>query len=47
MKTQCQTTNTIKQRFGAGEHALWVNTEPGSIRLHELQQYKLGSLVYV
>ena len=30
-----------------GERLLWVNVEPGSIRLHELQQDELGSFVHV
>ena len=29
------------------ENVLWINTEPGSVCLHEFQQDKLGSFIYV
>ena len=32
---------------GVEEDALWVNVEPGSICLHELEQDEFGSLVHV
>ena len=30
-----------------GGYVLWVNTEPGPVRLHELEQNELGSFVHV
>jgi len=40
-------TNRIKRGSRDGERVLWINTEPSSICLHELQQDELGSLVNV
>lgn len=42
-------TSNLNHERDQGEegHVLWVNIEPSSIRLHELQEDKLGSFVHV